>query len=108
MKKIPTNHFKRSAKTLHKRYKSFITDFEKLLKDLDANPLMGTDLGAGFRKIRLKITSKSKGKSGGARVITLTSYINDDTLYLIEIYDKEYKANITSKELQKLLKDAEL
>ena len=29
-------------------------------------------LNSGFRKIRLQINSKNKGKSGGARVITLS------------------------------------
>ena len=34
-------------------------------------PGQGTPLGHDAYKIRLKITSKEKGKSGGARVISL-------------------------------------
>ena len=41
-----------------------------MIDDLEQNPLLGTDLGDGLRKVRMKITSKGKGKSGGARVIT--------------------------------------
>ena len=40
--------------------------------------------------MRLQISSKGKGKSGGARVIThLLVTIQDQTLYLLKIYDKK-------------------
>ena len=39
---------------------------------------MGTDLGRGVRKIRMAIGSKGKGKSGGARVLTLTVLVSED------------------------------
>lgn len=35
------------------------------------NHKIGVDLGNGYRKVRMAITSKGKGKSGGCRVITL-------------------------------------
>lgn len=40
--------------------------------------------------IRLSITSKGKGKSGGARVITYTVIASEEngSVYLLEIYDK--------------------
>ncbi|MDX1919215.1 MAG: hypothetical protein SFU25_00605 [Candidatus Caenarcaniphilales bacterium] len=38
--------------------------------DLEKVPNLGTFLGNNCYKIRLSIKSKSKGKSGGARVIT--------------------------------------
>ena len=60
--------------------------------ELFENPFMGIDLGKHLRKIRLAITSKGKGKSGGARVIT----------YVIS--DRE---NISDKELLDLLKQCE-
>ena len=42
-----------------------------LLEMLRKNPMAGADLGDGIRKVRMAITSKGKGKSGGARVIIL-------------------------------------
>jgi hypothetical protein len=42
----------------------------QLEADLQVNPQMGTSLGNNTYKIRVAIKSKSKGKSGGARVIT--------------------------------------
>lgn len=45
-------------------------------------------------KIRLAIASKGKGKSGGARVIA-NLVIEDDAVYLLTIYDKSEKSNLT-------------
>jgi hypothetical protein len=50
----------------------------------------------------LSIASKGKGKSGGARVIT-NILVSDSVVYLLTIYDKSEKENITNKELQELL-----
>jgi mRNA-degrading endonuclease RelE of RelBE toxin-antitoxin system len=66
----PTPVFNKNVKRLAKRYPSFIEDLKVFLKDLEKNPEQGTPIGE-FRKIRMAITSKAKGKSGGARVITV-------------------------------------
>ncbi len=52
--------------------------------------MQGVELAPGIRKIRLSITSKGKGKSGGARVITYTVIASEEngSVYLLEIYDK--------------------
>jgi hypothetical protein len=55
-------------------------------------------------KSELGISSKGKGKSGGARIIT-NIVIKDETVYLISIYDKSDKENLTDKELDELLKN---
>ena len=57
---------KKIAKTLC----IFVEDYNVLLQELEQNPQAGIDLGGGLRKIRMKINSKGKGKSGGARVIS--------------------------------------
>jgi hypothetical protein len=51
----------------------------------------------------MAIASKGKGKSGGARVIT-HFYVTDETVFLLSIYDKSDKDNISDKELLELLK----
>lgn len=51
----------------------------------------------------MTITSKGKGKSGGARVIT-HFYVAEDTIFLLSIYDKSDKENVSDKELLELLK----
>lgn len=53
----------------------------------------------------MRIASKGKGKSGGARVITFTVVVSVDEseINLLYIYDKAERANISSKELEELL-----
>lgn len=75
-----------------------------MVKSLEENPIQGTSLGKNCYKIRLSISSKSKGKSGGARIIT-NLVIADETVYLLSIYDKSDKDNLTAKELEELLKE---
>lgn len=79
---------------MQKKYRSFENDYKQLLKDLESNPYMGIDLGNGYRKERIAITSKGKGKSGGARVITLNMLERNDSLYLLYVYDKSEYDNI--------------
>lgn len=97
--------FAKEAKRLGKRYLSLKEDIAKLGEELLANPYLGTDLGGGLRKIRLAITSKGRGKSGGARVITYTVVVRiDETdINLLTIYDKAERDSISKHELQELL-----
>jgi len=71
---------------------------------LALNPTKGVPLGHNCYKIRLAIKSKGKGKSGGARIITYL--VNKDkTVFLLTIFDKAEKENLTPGELQELLKE---
>ena len=98
--------FEREAKRLNKRYASFKEDFTKLLDAIEADPHLGIDLGNNLRKIRMRITSKGKGKSGGARVITFTVVVSLDEaeINLIYIYDKAERESLKSVELEELLR----
>ncbi|HEX3385178.1 MAG TPA: addiction module toxin RelE [Mucilaginibacter sp.] len=82
-----TRHFEKDAKPLIKKYPSFKSDVTKLIHELETNPTLGTPLGHNLFKIRIAISSKGKGKSGGARVITYVVSKNE-TVNLISIYDK--------------------
>jgi mRNA-degrading endonuclease RelE of RelBE toxin-antitoxin system len=99
---VPT--FKKELKKLAKKYHSIKSDLATLFETLEINPEQGTSLGNNCYKIRLFITSKNKGKSGGERIIT-NFVIADDTVYLLSIYDKSDKDNLTDKELNELLKN---
>ena len=94
--------FKASYKQLKKRHKSLEADFEKLLVSLLQNPMQGVELIGGARKVRLAITSKSRGKSGGARVIIRTRVISDE-LQLLYIYDKADMGNISDVYLRDVM-----
>lgn len=88
MEVVATTQFIKSAKAIAKRYRSFNTDYQNLIKELVKNPLQGNDLGNGIFKVRMAISSKGKGKSGGARIITFNAIERNGCLYLIYAYDK--------------------
>lgn len=95
--------FDRQLKRLAKKYPSLKSDFSNLIKSLETEPNQGIALGNNCFKIRLAISSKGKGKSGGARVVT-NFVIKEDTFFLLAIYDNAEKENLTDNELNELLK----
>jgi hypothetical protein len=95
--------FDKQLKRLAKKYPSLKNEFAELLESLEQEPEQGTNLGNNCYKIRIAIATKGKGKSGGARVIT-NFVIAEETVFLISIYDKSEKENLTDKELDELLK----
>lgn len=110
-----TESFRLAAKPLLKKYPSLSKDLLDLEKELIVAPRTGTPLGQNAYKIRLKISSKGKGKSGGARVISfvetivigITEKVSDEevTVNLLTIYDKGGVDNISDKELKELIKN---
>ena len=100
---IPIDKFKKEVKRLIRKYPSLKNDLAALIKELTDEPEQGTALGNNFYKIRLAITAKGKGKSGGARVITYVKVIAT-TVYLSAIYDKGEKSTITDNELKNIFK----
>jgi mRNA-degrading endonuclease RelE of RelBE toxin-antitoxin system len=99
---IATPRFKRDIKKLAKKYISLKSEYANLINDLETNPEQGVSLGNNCYKIRISISSKGKGKSGGARVITY-AVVKENTVFLLTIYDKSEKENISNKELNELL-----
>lgn len=96
--------FERQAKRLIKKYASLRNELLELVFQLKENPVQGNSIGNNCYKIRLAIASKGKGKSGGARVI-INIVIAESSVYLLTIYDKSEKENLSAIELQELLKD---
>ena len=99
---ITTPLFEKELKQLAKKYPSVKNDIIDLATKLLNEPKMGTALGNDCYKIRMAITSKGKGKSGGARVITFVQII-ETTIYLLSIYDKADTSNISDKILKEIL-----
>ncbi len=99
--------FDKEVKRLSKRYHSIVEDLTELIEDITKNPQLGTDLGGGLRKIRMRIASKGRGKSGGARVISFTIVANVETteVNLLFIYDKAERSSLGKSELEELLRD---
>jgi mRNA-degrading endonuclease RelE of RelBE toxin-antitoxin system len=99
---LTSTSFEKEFKKLAKKHKSLKSDISELFNSLQENPEQGVSLGKNCHKIRLAISSKGKGKSGGARVITQFQVIND-TIYLLSIFDKSDKDTISDKELIALI-----
>lgn len=104
---LTTSAFVKNLKRLAKKYRSLAADLLVLEEQLLIEPTLGTALGKHCFKIRLAITSKGKGKSGGARVYTYVE-IRDEVVYLIAIHDKSDKATLLDHEISAMLKDAGL
>ncbi|WP_235933068.1 type II toxin-antitoxin system RelE/ParE family toxin [Acidiluteibacter ferrifornacis] len=51
----------------------------------------------------MAISSKGKGKSGGSRIIICVKNEND-SIFLLSIFDKSDKATISDRKLDQLLK----
>lgn len=96
-------YFDRQAKRLTRKFTSFKKDLAELFESLESDPTQGTALGNECYKIRVAIKSKGKGKSGGARAITHVIVVREH-VYLLTVFDKSEKENISDKELQELLK----
>ena len=99
---VPT--FRKELKRLAKKYYSLKNDLTILFKSQEENPSQGTYIGKNCYKIRIAISSKGKGKSGGARIIT-NFFVGNETVYLLSIYDKSDKEILTDKELSELLNE---
>lgn len=79
----------------------------ELSTTLEENPTAGTALGNNIYKVRIAISSKGKGKSGGARIMTFVKII-DEIVYLFSIYNKGDKDTITIEEITTILKNEDL
>lgn len=99
-----SENFKKEAKKLSKKYSSLKTDLANLFEELEKNPTIGVSLGNDIYKIRLAITSKNKGKSGGARIISFVK-VTETTVLLFSIYNKGDKDSISDKEIEELIKN---
>jgi mRNA-degrading endonuclease RelE of RelBE toxin-antitoxin system len=108
-----THAFKRQAKPLLKKYVSLAQELQALEQELLNNPKTGTLVRENIYKIRLAVSSKGKGKSGGLRVIT---YLEIDVeieeekytiVNLIAIYDKSEVADLPDSYIGQLIDDLE-
>lgn len=99
--------FDRQVKHLAKKYPSLKKDLEDLIYILSENPYAGILLFENVYKIRMKISCKNRGKSGGARVIYVNlfeKFISDE-IVLVAIYDKSERSVMSDDEIIEIIKD---
>ena len=93
-----TPTFHKELKALAKRHKSIKQDFSNFVKYIRENPFQGVELYPGIRKIRMAISSKGRGKSGGA----------SGDIYFMDIYDKADHSTIDVAIVKKAIADLNL
>lgn len=98
--------FEKQAKKLIKKFPSLKRELFDLIESLKTSPQQGTPLANDCYKIRIAISSKGKGKSGGGRVIT-HFMVKEKSVYLLLIYDKSEVDSVSDKELEEILKEIE-
>jgi mRNA-degrading endonuclease RelE of RelBE toxin-antitoxin system len=99
---VATENFEKKVKWLSKKHKSLKADLKPVFDKLIITPNLGVAIGNDCYKIRVAISSKSRGKSGGARIITYVRYVKG-TVYLLDIYDKSQKDTISENEIDELI-----
>lgn len=100
---ITTPIFDRQLKRLAKKHRSILADVTAKVRELLENPHEGESLGQSCYKVRMAITSKGKGKSGGSRLVTCVK-IEKDIIFMLSIYDKSEREDLEDSELDLLLK----
>ncbi|MGH9376357.1 MAG: toxin [Terriglobia bacterium] len=77
--------------------------FAELQQYLTKNPEAGDMVpsAGGIRKLRWKDPRRGKGRRGGLRVIYY-SFLSDQEIWLLTLYDKDEAADLTKDERQQL------
>lgn len=87
-----------------RRVVAFLSEeaYQALQNELIERPDRGVLIpgGSGLRKMRF--AAKGRGKSGGVRVIYYW-FRHDDEIFLLDIYAKSEKADLTKAELKELV-----
>ncbi|TAE12534.1 MAG: hypothetical protein EAZ95_12330 [Bacteroidetes bacterium] len=96
--------FKKEAKRLRKKYPSLDADLESFVEELVENPIQGVLIAPNIYKVRMAISSKNRGKSGGARIITYVRVVQE-VIFLMTIYDKSEQEDLEEGELNEILEN---
>jgi mRNA-degrading endonuclease RelE of RelBE toxin-antitoxin system len=84
-------------------------DVKDLILEIEKQPTIGVEIIREVRKVRLRISSKGKGKSGGGRLLYL--YLeqseNTDILNLLYLYDKSEVSNVSDSLIKEILEEAD-
>jgi mRNA-degrading endonuclease RelE of RelBE toxin-antitoxin system len=100
-----TASFKRSVKKLKRRYPHIKDDVQEGVELLLQTPQLGVVVpgSGGIRKIRLPNRDAKRGKSGGYRLLYYLEDTESQALYLLFVYSKSDRADVTRRKLKQLL-----
>ena len=97
--------FKRGIKKLQKRYPSIKKDVAAGIEALLATPHLGVPIPGAFgvRKLRLRNSDVGRGKSGGYRMIYYIEDHQNERIFLLLVYAKSDRENVTIQEIKRLM-----
>lgn len=109
---VPTPKFQNDIKHYRKRFKNVTKDLDKIIGKLATGELIGDnvpkvkikEIDEEIRKVRVINTDSNKGKSNGYRLIYYVVK-KDGTIFLLTVYYKKDKENITPDEIAQLIKE---
>ncbi len=102
-----SDEFKAAFKRLSKKYRTLKQDLLRAMDEIQEAPSeIGVPLFATVRKMRMAISAKGRGKSGGARLI-LSLYQQEGVVFFLFIYDKNEMENVSDEFIKEILADME-
>lgn len=102
-----SDEFKTAFKRLLKKYRTLKQDLLKAMSEIQEAPSeVGVPLFTTVRKMRMAISAKGRGKSGGARLI-LSLYQEEGVVFFLFIYDKNEMENVSDEFIKEILEDME-
>ncbi|MBU0567887.1 type II toxin-antitoxin system RelE/ParE family toxin [bacterium] len=106
---IATPIYKAAVAALQRKYHHITEDLEKVIEQLEIHPELGSSI-PGYRhqvwKIRCGSRDMRKGKRAGFRVIYAWQR-NQEQVYLLFVYAKTEKTNISDAQIKSLLQELE-
>lgn len=107
---VPTRQFEKDIKQYRKKFRDVADDVNEIVEELEKGNLIGDvipnlemkDNNNNVVKVRIANSNTNSGKLNGYRLIYYAEK-SDGTIYLLTIYYKKEKANITNKEIQELI-----
>jgi mRNA-degrading endonuclease RelE of RelBE toxin-antitoxin system len=101
--------FQNEIKRLSRKFRHIENDLQDFYKEFLSAPLVRAFAIPGFErklwKVRMKSADQQRGKSGGFRLIFYFDENKPVALQMLTLYPKTERADISSDELQRLLKD---
>jgi mRNA-degrading endonuclease RelE of RelBE toxin-antitoxin system len=105
---MAVEYFRRRLKKLSKKYRRIGEDYKSLIETLENNLSEGDAIpgfGNKIYKIRMRSSNMKRGKRGGFRVIY---YLSDHIVYLLTIYAKAKKEEVSVKEIKEALRELDI
>ncbi len=107
---VATKRFDKDIKTYQKKFRNIGEDVKEIVDELKEGNLVGDviknikmkDDDNNVIKVRVANSDTHSGKSNGYRLIYYAEK-SDGTIYLLTIYYKKEKEDISNKEIQELI-----